>query len=79
MIDFYRYLPPYTSFLPVGEETCEQGSKRNRKVLENLVFSQLTYLVIFIIIVCTTERKKMVKDPLNFNVLNIVFEVIRYY
>nr|GEU30158.1 sodium transporter HKT1-like [Tanacetum cinerariifolium] len=23
------YLPPYTSFLPVAEESCEQGSKRD--------------------------------------------------
>ncbi|KAM0036520.1 putative cation transporter [Helianthus debilis subsp. tardiflorus] len=76
---FMMYLPPYTSFLPAGDETCEQGSKRNRKVIENLMYSQLTYLVIFIIIVCITERKKMVKDPLNFNVLNIVFEVISAY
>ncbi|KAM0036521.1 putative cation transporter [Helianthus debilis subsp. tardiflorus] len=76
---FMMYLPPYTSFLPVGEETCEQGSKRNSKVIENLTFSQLTYLVIFIIIVCITERKKMVNDPLNFNVLNIVVEVISAY
>ncbi|XP_076926106.1 cation transporter HKT1;3-like [Bidens hawaiensis] len=73
------YLPPYTTFLPVGAGTCEQGSKRCSKVMENLKFSQLTYLVIFIIIVCITERKQIVNDPLNFNVLNIVFEVISAY
>nr|GEU30161.1 sodium transporter HKT1-like [Tanacetum cinerariifolium] len=71
------YLPPYTSFLPVAEESCEQGSKS--KGIESLKFSQLSYLVIFIILVCITERKQMVQDPLNFNVLSIVVEVISAY
>lgn len=45
--------------------------------MENLIFSQLTYLVIFVILICLTERESMQTDPLNFNVFNIVFEVIR--
>ncbi|KAK9070739.1 hypothetical protein SSX86_011141 [Deinandra increscens subsp. villosa] len=75
------YLPPYTVFLPVEEDgyNYEKGNKRSTKILENLVFSQQTYLIIFIILVCITERKQMVNDPLNFNVLNIVFEVISAY
>ncbi|XP_076938134.1 sodium transporter HKT1-like [Bidens hawaiensis] len=71
------YLPPCTSFLPISEESSEQGSKRVRKIMENLIFSQQIYLVIFVILVCITERKQMVDDPLNFNVLNIVVEVVR--
>ncbi|XP_065876751.1 sodium transporter HKT1-like [Euphorbia lathyris] len=72
------YLPPYTSFLPINHN--RGASKRKRgKVLENIILSQLSYLVIFIILVCITERKKMKQDPLNFNVLNIVIEVISAY
>ncbi|KAF5789633.1 putative cation transporter [Helianthus annuus] len=73
------YLPPYTSFLPVAEESSEQGRKRSRKIMDNLIFSQPIYLVIFVILVCITERKQMVDDPLNFNVLNIVVEVVSAY
>ncbi|KAL8255042.1 hypothetical protein R6Q59_033263 [Mikania micrantha] len=73
------YLPPYTSFLPVAEESYEQQNKSRRKVMDKLIFSQLTYLAIFIILVCITERKQMVNDPLNFNVLNIVVEVVSGY
>jgi len=79
----YRYLPPYTSFLPLKgiDGKNSQRSKRMKKirgkVTENLIFSQLSYLVIFIILVCITERKKLKEDPLNFTVLNIVVEVIR--
>ncbi|XAR47981.1 hypothetical protein NMG60_11030641 [Bertholletia excelsa] len=78
------YLPPYTSFLPVkdGEQhpqTCQTVERRRGKVLENIIFSQLSFLVIFIIIVCITERKSMKEDPLNFNVLNIVIEVTSAY
>ncbi|PWA42294.1 high-affinity K+ transporter 1 [Artemisia annua] len=79
MFVMMMYLPPYTSFLPVAEENCEQGSKRGSKVIESLIFSQVSYLVIFVILVCITERKQMIQDPLNFNVLNIVFEVVSAY
>lgn len=79
-----RYLPPYTSFLPVKGSEGLQGNGERRKpkwgyklLLKNLKFSQLSYLAIFIIMVCITERDKMKEDPLNFNVLNIVVEVIR--
>ena len=46
--------------------------------MECLIFSQLSYLAIFIILICITERQKMEEDPLNFNVLNVTIEVIRY-
>ncbi|WJX26089.1 hypothetical protein P8452_15064 [Trifolium repens] len=77
------YLPPYTSFLPLKYDKRNSSSKRMKKrrgkVTENLILSQLSYLVIFIILVCITERKKLKEDPLNFNVLNIVFEIISAY
>ncbi|KDP36066.1 hypothetical protein JCGZ_08710 [Jatropha curcas] len=75
------YLPPYTSFHPVNDDPKmhENGRKRKRKLLENIIFSQLSYLVIFVILICITERKKLKEDPLNFNALNIVLEVISAY
>jgi hypothetical protein len=77
---FFRYLPPYTSFLPVKDDEEIYKKKRNRrgKLLENILFSQLSYLAIFIILVCITERQKLKEDPLNFSLLNIVVEVVRY-
>ncbi|KAH6798021.1 high-affinity K+ transporter 1 [Perilla frutescens var. hirtella] len=78
------YLPPYTSFLPVERDEQSsskfEGKKRKKnKVIENIVFSQLSYLAIFIILICITERKSLKEDPLNFNVLNITLEVISAY
>ncbi|ONI27079.1 hypothetical protein PRUPE_1G066800 [Prunus persica] len=79
------YLPPYTSFLPIKDDDQnplqpqERRKTRRGKVVENLIFSQLSYLAIFIVLVCITERKQMKEDPLNFNVLNIVIEVISAY
>ncbi|XP_059634499.1 sodium transporter HKT1-like [Cornus florida] len=81
------YLPPYTSFLPIKEGSGQnpqegEGKEKGKgkgKVVENLIFSQLSYLAIFIVLICITERKNMKEDPLNFNVLNIVVEVISAY
>ncbi|KAL9150362.1 hypothetical protein ABFS82_12G163600 [Erythranthe guttata] len=78
------YLPPYTSFLPItkDEETPLESvirKKRRKTAAENLVLTQLSYLVIFIIIICITERKSLKEDPVNFSVLNITVEVISAY
>ncbi|KAK3019822.1 hypothetical protein RJ639_005124 [Escallonia herrerae] len=81
---FERYLPPFTSFLLTkGDEEWplkpEGRKKRRGTLVENFVVSQLSYLAIFIVLICITERKKMKEDPLNFSVFNIVFEVISAY
>nr|AAK52962.1 putative potassium-sodium transporter [Mesembryanthemum crystallinum] len=80
------YLPSYTTFIPVGydkEISPEMSSKKSKKqgcsIAENLKFSQLSYLAIFVMIVCITERRNLVEDPLNFNVFNIIVEVISAY
>ncbi|KAJ3707869.1 hypothetical protein LUZ61_011574 [Rhynchospora tenuis] len=79
------YLPPYTSYVPItnnAETSSGESSKENEiksRKLENLIFSQLAYLVIFVILICITERESMRTDPLNFNVSNVVFEVISAY
>ncbi|XP_054781819.1 sodium transporter HKT1-like [Prosopis cineraria] len=69
------YLPPYTTFLPIKDH--ENETKKGKASLkECLLFSQLSYLVVFIILICITESKSMREDPLNFNVLSITLEVI---
>lgn len=76
------YLSPYTSFLPVDdyEEKSEKMNKRKgRSLVEYISLSQPSYLVIFTILICIAEKDKMKNDPLNFNVLNIAFEVISAY
>ncbi|XP_028768394.1 sodium transporter HKT1 [Neltuma alba] len=79
------YLPPYTSFLPVkkgknGEGNSDQRKRKRRGILvENIKMSQLSYLLIFIFMICITESKDLTQDPLNFNVFNIVIEVISAY
>ncbi|KAL1532958.1 putative cation transporter HKT7 [Salvia divinorum] len=78
------YLPPYTSFLPIENDEqitskCEGKEERRNTVVQNFIFSQLSYLAIFIILICITERKSLKEDPLNFSVLNITLEVISAY
>ncbi|KAJ1421094.1 Cation transporter, partial [Sesbania bispinosa] len=71
------YLPPYTTFLPIKDDHENDVKKDDQKSLvECVVFSQLSYLVIFIILICITENESLREDPLNFNVLNITLEVI---
>ncbi|XP_057768485.1 sodium transporter HKT1-like [Salvia miltiorrhiza] len=80
------YLPPYTSYLPIekGENISTSGggaknTRKIKKIRDHIIFSQLTYLTIFVILVCITEKHKMRNDPLNFNVFNIIIEVISAY
>uniref|UniRef100_A0A803Q890 Uncharacterized protein n=1 Tax=Cannabis sativa TaxID=3483 RepID=A0A803Q890_CANSA len=87
------YIPPYTSFLPLngGEEDNEEyclnsgvelrksKGRRSNKAIENYILSQLSYLLISIILVCIAERRNIKEDPLNFSVLNIAFEIISAY
>ena len=75
-----RYLPPYTTWFPFEENPRTKDhlteSKVNR-LLKSTVLSQLSYLTIFVIAICITERTKLKEDPLNFNLLSIVVEVVR--
>ncbi|URD99915.1 Cation transport protein [Musa troglodytarum] len=75
------YLPPYTCFVP-GEGDAWPGTDtkgRRRRFWWSLHLSLLCYPVIFIILVCITERKSLAADPVNFNVFNVGFEVISAY
>ncbi|XP_059286367.1 cation transporter HKT1;3-like [Lycium ferocissimum] len=86
MFVFMMYLSPSTSFLPV-DTSHEEGLKTTKimkrikgsSLVEYISLSPLSYLVIFTILICITERDKMKNDPLNFNVVNIVFEVVSAY
>uniref|UniRef100_A0ACD5V5B0 Uncharacterized protein n=1 Tax=Avena sativa TaxID=4498 RepID=A0ACD5V5B0_AVESA len=75
------YLPGYTSFLPnYGDQYPEAEKKYNRKGLfKDWIFSQLSYLAIFVVLICITEREALTTDPLNFNVFSILFEVVSAY
>ncbi|GMI93088.1 high-affinity K+ transporter 1 [Hibiscus trionum] len=73
------YLPPYTSFIPTKYQERESRKGGKSEAAGKSMFSQLSYLAIFIILICITERQKLKEDPLNFNVLNITIEVISAY
>ncbi|KAJ6839266.1 putative cation transporter HKT6 [Iris pallida] len=76
------YLPPYSTFLPIKDDGStmlahEKEGVKEKNLLKDLSLSNLSYLVIFVVVICITERRALSADPLNFNVLNIVFEVTR--
>ncbi|CAM0946560.1 unnamed protein product [Alopecurus aequalis] len=75
------YLPGYTSFLPNYDDRYSKAEKRyNRKrIFEDWILSQLSYLAIFVMLICITEREALTTDPLNFNVFSILFEVVSAY
>lgn len=75
------YLPGYTSFLPRhdGEDSKTEKINKRKGLLENWIFSHMSYLAIFVMLICITERDSMATDPLNFNVFSILFEVVSAY
>ncbi|KAF8651573.1 hypothetical protein HU200_063396 [Digitaria exilis] len=76
------YLPPYTTWFPFEENpTARDHSTESQglRILKSTVLSQLSYLTIFVIAICITERRKLKEDPLNFNVLSVVVEVVSAY
>ncbi|KAL6843740.1 hypothetical protein ACP4OV_026311 [Aristida adscensionis] len=73
------YLPPYTTWFPFEENPTTRDhptESQGIRLLKSTVLSQLSYLTIFVIAICITERRKLKEDPLNFNVLSIVVEVV---
>lgn len=58
-----------------------KNPKKNKLMimLQNLKVSPVFIIAIFIIMICITERQSMKQDPLNFNVFNIVVEVVSAY
>nr|AFH37929.1 high-affinity K+ transporter 1 [Cochlearia anglica] len=85
LFTFIMYLPPYTLFMTLTKKN--KNNKERGKETENekeakksgFFVSQLSFLAICIFLVCTTERQKLQRDPLNFNVFNITLEVISAY
>uniref|UniRef100_A0A2P2N3I7 Cation transporter HKT7 n=1 Tax=Rhizophora mucronata TaxID=61149 RepID=A0A2P2N3I7_RHIMU len=73
------YPPPYASILPVEPHEDVPRKSQRKTFGDCILFSKLSYLVIFIILICITERDKMKKDPLNFSAFNITLEVISAY
>ncbi|KAM3369729.1 hypothetical protein ACQJBY_017545 [Aegilops geniculata] len=77
------YLPPYTTWFPFEESSGVKDHPREEtqgvRLLKSTLLSQLSYLAIFVIAICITEREKLKEDPLNFNLLSIVVEVVSAY
>ncbi|CAM0902658.1 unnamed protein product [Alopecurus aequalis] len=73
------YLPPYTTWFPFEESSITKGrheESQGIRLLKSTVLSQLSYLTIFVIAICITERENIKEDPLNFNLLSIIVEVV---
>ncbi|CAN6452631.1 unnamed protein product [Victoria cruziana] len=81
------YIPSYTFVSPnkkaaprfESEEVERKEKGKGGETLELWLPPQAFYPVVFVVLVCMTEQTRMYSDPLNFNVLNIAFEVVSAY
>lgn len=84
VVAFTRYLPPYTLFMPLTtiekykEEVESHTGNEGKRKKTGFFVSQLSFLAICVFFISITESQNLRRDPLNFNILNITFEVIRY-
>lgn len=67
-----------------GDGDCSGEVKEEEKKgsgkgewMKYLLLPQAAYLVIFVVLICLTERRHLREDPLNFNALTVAFEVAR--
>lgn len=75
-----RYLPSSATFAPPNGDTKttdDNMEHRRGSLVQNLAFSPLVCNIVFVIVVCITERRRLRNDPLNFSTLNMIFEVVR--
>jgi competence protein ComGC len=68
--------------MPLKEDEKKINEKENLSrtatVVKMLIMPQVLCIIMFIIVACIIERRKLVLDPLNFSTLNVIFEVVRY-
>ncbi|GLJ32613.1 hypothetical protein SUGI_0656080 [Cryptomeria japonica] len=86
----FMFLAPYPLY-KVGEDSMniKSLSKKESSIneekwdirmqFEKLFLHDSCYLFIAVMFICITERHNLSQDPLNFNVLAIVFEVVSAY
>eukprot|EP00252_Welwitschia_mirabilis_P005978 TRINITY_DN16597_c0_g2_i1.p1 TRINITY_DN16597_c0_g2~~TRINITY_DN16597_c0_g2_i1.p1 ORF type:complete len:606 (-),score=35.96 TRINITY_DN16597_c0_g2_i1:213-2030(-) len=67
------YIPAYPLYCSSEDEHC------GKIEVDKRVLKDATYILIPVFVLCITERDKVVSDPLNFKILNIVFEVVSGY
>ncbi|KAF3787241.1 Sodium transporter [Nymphaea thermarum] len=71
------YLPPYVFLVPLSavktiKDNHNGSSKKKKKkkgvelIMEYLLLPQVAYLVVFVVLVCITERKQLRADPPQF-------------
>ncbi|KAJ1260726.1 hypothetical protein BS78_10G254500 [Paspalum vaginatum] len=76
------YLPSSTTFVPPNEDNKTKDEKvvpKQGSLVQRLAFSQLGCNIIFVMVACITERRRLRNDPVNFSTLNMIFEVISAY
>lgn len=60
-------------------QECRADERSKFVQLEKFLFHDTCYLIIAVIVICITERESISNDPLNYKVVNIVFEVVSAY
>ncbi|KAG1331996.1 hypothetical protein COCNU_02G019640 [Cocos nucifera] len=76
------HLPyPFYPFKRMSQalQEIKKENKKRWSPVGNLLLSQISSIVVFIIIICIMERKNLIRDPLNFSTSNVIFQVTSGY
>lgn len=75
---FGRYVPPEPGLKQASASSAKDKCNFLTRQVQKTLFQKSVALLATTVVICIIENHNVVQDPLNFSILNMIFETIRY-